>query len=80
MTSVTRQDMDVYMLGARFLEKLRIKTKKPKSKKRKAIEADTQPGKKPFLGVDANGSFWAPAGVRLHKTKDELGRTIVAGF
>lgn len=67
----------MYSLGATFLEKLRMHQGKPKSKKRRAIEADTPAGKKPFLGVDSTQKFRAYKDDVLVKKKDALGRTIV---
>jgi hypothetical protein len=72
------QEQDMYRLGATFLEKLRVHLNKPKSKKRRAIEADTPAGKRPFLGVDSTQKFWAHKDDVLVKKKDALGRTIVA--
>lgn len=71
------RDQDMYSLGAHFLEKLRVHQGKPKSKKRRALEADTPAGKKPFLGVDSTQKFWAHKDDVLVKKKDALGRTVV---
>lgn len=71
-------EQDMYSLGANFLEKLRVHLGKPKSKKRRMIEADTPAGKKPFLGVDSTQKFWVHSSEVLVKKKDELGRTVVA--
>jgi len=73
------RDMDFYDLAALYLEKLRVKLNKPKSKKRKAIEAEVaqNPGKRPFLGVDTSQKVWCFAGAVPCKGKDELGRTVL---
>lgn len=73
------RDQDMYALGARFLEALRLYLKKPKSRKRKEIEdeAGGRPDKQPFLGVDADGKFWVPKDAMLVKRKDAAGRTVV---
>ena len=71
------KDMDFYEAGAEFLEKLRIKENKPKSKKRKAIEAETRPGKKPFLGHDPNQKVWCFADETPQHTRDALGRLVI---
>ena len=68
---------DMYRYGYVFLEKLRIKDGAKKSKKRKAIEEETAPGKKPFLGQSGEGKFWVAPGMSLIKTKDSLGRTVI---
>ena len=70
------KDMDFYPAAAEFLEKLRIKEKKPKSKKRKAIEAETPAGKKPFLGHDPNQRVWCFAGETPTLSRDSIGRLV----
>ena len=69
-----------YRPAAALSEKLRVKTARGKTKKRKAIEAElaAQPGRKPFLGLDPNGKYWAMPGARFEK--DAVGRhTITYG-
>ena len=70
------QDQDFYSMAARYVEKLRVQLGKPKSKKRKALEQEQQPGKRPFLGVDTSQKVWCFAGSEPCKGKDDLGRTV----
>jgi len=71
------KDQDFYEDAAVFVEKLRIKQNKPKSKKRKSLEEEVQPGKRPFLGVDITQKTWCMIGSVPTKGKDALGRTII---
>lgn len=75
-------DNQAYHPAAQLVEKVRIVTKKPKSKKRLALEAEVANGRakrsgQPFLGVDPGGKFLCLAGERPHLARDELGRKIV---
>ena len=72
--------------GPGYIEKFRIATSKPKSKKRKAIEAEMAAGRmkrdgQPFLGVDPDAKFFCFAGERPVLSRDELhvhvGRKVV---
>ena len=66
-----------YHPAAALAEKLRIAADKPKSKKRKAIEAEADAsGARPRLGLDPNGKYWAMPGAFM--TKDSLGRHTLA--
>jgi len=70
------QDQDFYSMAALYVEKMRVHLGKPKSKKRKALEQEQQPGKRPFLGVDVAQKVWCMAGAVPCKCKDDLGRTV----
>lgn len=74
------RDQDFYELAAIYLEKLRVKLGKPKSKKRKALETEAadHPGKRPFLGVDLSQKVWCIGGSVPCKSKDDLGRTTLS--
>lgn len=76
------KDMHVYEPLAHLMEKFRIATKKPKSKKRKGIDAEIAAGRvnrngQPFLGVDPNAKFLCFGGERPVRSRDDLGRTVV---
>ena len=68
--------------AAALVEKLRIALAKPKSSKRKALEAEVAAGKVsrrtggPNLGVDPDGKFYCLPGA--HLAKDALGRHYIA--
>ena len=66
-----------YRPAAKLSEKLRVKTAKAKTKKRKALEAemDANPGRAPFLGLDPNKKYWALPGAAF--AKDAVGRTTI---
>jgi len=49
------EKQDMYFLGARFLEMLRVHLGKPKSKMRLALEKETRPDEQPFLGINLEG-------------------------
>jgi len=53
------KDQEFYLLGAAFVEKLRIGTNKPKSKKRKALEEEAvhRSDKRPNLGLDPDAKY-----------------------
>ena len=70
------REMDIYRPLALLLEKVRVQEGKPKSKKRKALEAEaaSRPGKAPFLGLDPNARYLVPLGASLAMGKDALGR------
>lgn len=75
-------DNQAYHPAAQLVEKFRIVTKKPKSKKRLALEAEVASGRakrdgQPFLGVDPSGKFLCLGGERPFMARDELGRKIV---
>lgn len=58
---------------AHLAERLRILLGKPKSKKRKALEAEVAAGlPRPKLGLDPKGEYLTPPGWRM--VKDALGR------
>ena len=71
------ETQDFYKPAAIFCEKMRVHENRPKSKKRKDLEADagTQPGKKPFLGLNPDNSYWCMAGSVM--AKDHLGRNVI---
>jgi hypothetical protein len=73
------KDQDMYPLGARFLEKLRVFHQMPKSKKRKAIESDPRPrrGNQPFLGIDLTQKLWVRGDRKYVVGKDECSRTVL---
>ena len=49
---------DSYHDLADFVEKLRIATGKPKSRKRKLLETETRADSQPFLGVNPDKKMW----------------------
>lgn len=61
---------------AQFLEKLRLATGTPKSRKRLAIEAEDQ--EEPFLGDDETKGYYADPGTSLFFARDEIGRQVVS--
>mmetsp|Transcript_32146 Transcript_32146/g.70144 ORF Transcript_32146/g.70144 Transcript_32146/m.70144 type:complete len:90 (+) Transcript_32146:240-509(+) len=73
------EDQQFYPLAAQFLERLRIKQKQPKSKKRKTLEEESgsRPGGKVFLGMNLDKPRWCLGGEQLHAGKDHLGRDIL---
>jgi|Transcript_7844 hypothetical protein len=70
------EQMDVYRPAAQFIEKMRVFEERPKSKKRKDLEADSEgrPGKKVFLGLNPSTKYLVMAGTYM--TKDSLGRNV----
>jgi hypothetical protein len=72
-------NQDVYAPMARYVEKCRVALGKPKSKKRVALEAETKPGRQPFLGSDPNRKYLAPASAKLFLKKYHIGRTVIGG-
>jgi hypothetical protein len=73
-----------YHPAAELVEKLRVATDKPKSKKRKALEAEMDAGivdrrtGGPKLGLDPSKKYIVPAGMSLYMKKDSLGRNSIA--
>ena len=67
-----------YRPAAQLSEKLRLQAGKPKSKKRKVLEAemDSNPGRAPFLGLDPNKKYWCMPGA--HFGKDAAGRNVIS--
>ena len=78
------RDNQAYAPAAALVERLRIATGKPKSKKRKALEAEVEEGVVdrrtggPKLGLDPHGKYLTFGGAPLHMTKDNLGRNVFA--
>ena len=78
------RDNQAYQPAATLVEKLRIATGKPKSKKRTALEAEMDEGivdrrtGGPRLGLDPNKKYLVPAHTPLYMAKDHLGRNIFA--
>ena len=72
------KDNQAYHPAAALVEKVRIALGKPKSAKRKALEAEVAAGDVsrrtggPNLGLDPDGKYWMMPGARF--TKDSLGR------
>ena len=72
------KDNQAYHPAAALVEKVRIALGKPKSAKRKALEAEVADGivsrrtGGPNLGLDPDGKYLMLAGMRM--TKDSLGR------
>ena len=72
------KDNQSYHSAAALVEKVRIALGKPKSSKRKALEAEVANGVVswrtggPKLGLDPNGKYYARPGMRM--VKDSLGR------
>lgn len=67
------EEMDFYRPCALFCEKVRVLEKRPKSKKRKALEEEAETtGRAPFLGLNPNKKYFMPMGGRF--SKDALGR------
>ena len=71
------ESQDFYRPAAMFVEKMRVYENRPKSKKRKDLEADAeeQPGKRPFLGLNPDGKYLCMAGSVM--VKDSLGRRVI---
>jgi len=61
-------ESDFYQPCALFLERLRIYENRPKTKKRKAIELESEEtGRAPFLGLNTNKKYIVPEGVCAKK-------------
>lgn len=75
------KDNQSYHPAAALVEKVRIALGKPKSTKRKALEAEVAAGDVcrrtggPRLGLDPDGRFWCMPGARF--VKDSLGRLTI---
>lgn len=73
------EEMEFYRPCALFCEKVRVLEKRPKSKKRKALEEEVEAtGRAPFLGLNPNRKYWLPPGGRPW-SKDALGRLTWGG-
>ena len=76
------KDNQAYWPVANLVEKFSIAFEKPKSNKRKALDAEVANGRlgrdgRFFSGVDPSPKFLCFAGERPGIAKDALGRTIV---
>jgi hypothetical protein len=76
------KDNQAYPRAAALVEKVRIQLQKPKSAKRKALEAEVEAGivhhrtGGPKLGLDPDGKYYGPPGAYM--AKDSLGRHYLA--
>ena len=68
------ENLRAYKPAAYLAERIRIVEKKPKTKKRKALEAETRAGSEPFLGVNPKKVWLATPEENLRLVKDSLGR------
>lgn len=69
------EDMCFYKPCARYCEAMRVHLGLPKSKKRKQLEAETLPGRQPFLGLNPNKKYLMAPGWTFGK--DAMGRDFI---